>query len=226
MDMNRTALVIGATGLVGKNLVTRLLESEGYEEIRVICRRECPVKHKKVKNYLIDFNELEKREEMFSVDDVYCSLGTTMKKAGSKEAFRAIDKDLVIKIAEIAERQKVKQFIYVSSMGADPGSHNFYLKVKGETEEALNKMDFESVHLVRPSLLLGYREEPRPAEKAVGIALSILKLIPGKFFRERSPISASMVAYAMTRIALKNRKGRFIYSSGEIKNITLGKYEW
>lgn len=220
----RKALVLGATGLVGKNLVKRLLERDEYELINVVCRRACGTNHKRIVETIVDFETLDTASEAFAVDDVFCCLGTTMKKAGSKVAFRQVDFDYVLEAGKIAAQNGVKQFILVTAHGANPKSTNFYNQVKGEIEEEIHKLQIDGIQIVRPSLLLGYRQEKRIKEKIGAPILKLLNYLPGKMGKNTSPITASMVAYAMIKIALNAADGFHIFESGDLKDIATGHY--
>ena len=219
-DIGRTALVLGATGLVGKNIVTRLLESDKYEHINVLCRTDLDKNHKKIHCKVIDFDKLSESEEMFKVDDVFCCLGTTLKQAGSKENFRKVDFDYVLEAGKLAEKSGVKNFVLISSMGAKVSSGNFYSRTKGEIEEEIHKLQIPGIQIVRPSLLLGYRPHGRPKEK---IAAIFMKILPGKNVK---PITASLVAYAMIKLALNSDEGYHVYRSGDLHEIAMGKYNF
>lgn len=198
-----TATVVGATGLVGKALTQQLLAHPDYSEVTIIVRRELvrgafvdPLL--KLRVLVINFDDFQEYQGYFSVDHVYCCLGTTIKKAGSRKAFRYVDFQLVHVTAQLARAQRAKGFVWVSSVGADAKSKNFYLKVKGELENAILTMpQLEHAAAVRPSLLLGAREEQRLKEQ-VGIWLSrwLSWCLVGKFAKYK-PIHANQVARQM-----------------------------
>src|SRR5258708_2620144 len=158
-----TALILGSTGLVGGHCLSRLLATSHYERVVAIVRRPLPT-HPKLTQLVTDFEKLDKLEPC-PITDVYCALGTTIKKAGSQEAFRKVDYDYPLQLAEWAIRMGAKQFLLVSSVGADPKSASFYLRVKGELESAVSKLPYEAVHIFRPGVLLGERPETRPMER-------------------------------------------------------------
>jgi len=170
----RTAAVFGSSGLIGSHLIDLLSANSNYQKVFSFARRKPVTLPSKTEH--IDF-----LADSFSipmgVDDVYICLGTTMKKAGSKEAFIKVDHDLVLQIAEKVKSVGVKKLLIVSSIGADPDSSNFYLKVKGEMEEAVKKIDFEYIGIVRPSMLLGDRKEFRFGERIGIIVFSIFRFI-------------------------------------------------
>ncbi len=161
--VERIALIVGATGLVGRECLPLLLKR--YERVVALGRRAALAPHERLVEQVVDFERLGEHAELLRGDDLFCCLGTTIKAAGSQEAFRRVDHDYVVELAKLANAQAVRRFFLVSALGADAGSKVFYNRVKGETEEAVGNMGFVAVHIVRPSLLLGDRDESRPAER-------------------------------------------------------------
>ena len=161
MLQTRTAVVVGASGLVGSHLLEALLASPQYSRVIALVRRPLNTKHTKLEELPADVDRLKG----FPVDDVFCALGTTIRKAGSKEAFLKVDKDLPLSLAKWALLNGAQEFALVSSVGADAASSNFYLQVKGSLEAELSAMSFRSVHVARPSFLLGDRAERRIGER-------------------------------------------------------------
>jgi len=184
---NKTALVLGATGLVGKALVRQLLVDPRYTSITLLVRRPLPASlfsdpAGKLNPIVIDFDALQDYQGYFSVSHVYCCLGTTMKIAGSKAAFRKVDFEYVHIAAQLTRAQRAESFVWISSVGADAKSANFYLRVKGELENALMRMpQLPNAAAVRPSLLLGERTESRPAVDIMqALAPMLGKLMVGR----------------------------------------------
>lgn len=167
----KTALVLGATGLVGKALTRQLLMDPRYQEVSCLVRRPLSANlfsdpFNKLKPLVIDFEQLQDYQGYFGVDHVYCCLGTTLKQAGSRSAFRRVDFEYVHVAAQLARGQRAKGFVWISSVGADAKSSNFYLRVKGELENAIMRMpQLPHAAAVRPSLLLGHRHHARPLEQ-------------------------------------------------------------
>ena len=159
------ALVLGGTGLVGKDVVNLLLEDERYEKVTSLVRRELPYEHKKLHQVQIDFSRMDQWAENFCAIHLFCCLGTTIKKAKSKEKFEEVDYKYVLQAAKLLKENGGKHFILVSAMGADSKSAFFYNKVKGKAEEDVLKFGPPQVTIVRPSLLLGTRDEARLGEK-------------------------------------------------------------
>jgi uncharacterized protein YbjT (DUF2867 family) len=212
----RNALVAGASGLVGGHLLDALLGSPLYREVCSIGRRSLPQQHPKLLQRTVDFSRLES-EALPPSDDAFCCLGTTIKKAGSQEAFRAVDHDAVLAFAKAARKAGTRRFLVVSALGADPRSRIFYNRVKGEIEEDLKGVGFESLIILRPSLLLGDRAESRPGEHA---AIVVSKLL-GPLLRPFSgrPIEARTVARAMLVLARDASSGTRVALSGELHGL-------
>lgn len=215
--MSRIAMVLGATGLVGRAVTEELLNRKGWDEVRVLVRRPMNLEHPKLKQTIVDWDKLEQYKEQFQgVHAVFCCLGTTIKKAGSQAQFEKVDQDYPLNAAIIAKENGVKQFLVVSSMGANAKSRNFYSRVKGRTEEGLNSIGFQGLHLFRPSLLLGQRDEFRLGERIGAVAMKALGfLMVGKAAKYRA-IPGTTVAKAMVNIALADTHGCHIYTNDVI----------
>jgi uncharacterized protein YbjT (DUF2867 family) len=216
MQKVRNALIAGASGLVGGHCLELLLKSERYSQVISIGRREVPVIHPKLEQKIIDFDKLHNYYAELDVDDVFCCLGTTIKKAGSKEAFYKVDYTYVVELARVTANKGASQFIVISSMGADASSMFFYNKVKGEMERDIQQLGFESVHILRPSLLLGNRDEERTGEKLASKILKPLSSLMVGPLKEYKPIEAETVAHAMVYVAEHQEKGMHIYPSNKI----------
>lgn len=199
----KNALLLGATGLVGSELLPLLLEDPRYEKVTCLTRKALPMlaHSKKLVEEVLPFKDFKQpyagAEEAFAADHIYVCLGTTIKKAGSQKAFRQIDFDLVYQAALLAKQQGAKSFVWVSSVGADARSSNFYLQVKGQLEDAILQIPDFDASAIQPSLLLGDRKESRPAEK-LGIVLGglVAPLMNGPLEKYR-PIEAARVAKQM-----------------------------
>ncbi len=193
----RTALLAGATGLVGRSCLERLLEHPAYERVVVLVRRPTGKSHDKLQEIRVDFEKLDDLSPLPAVDDVFVALGTTIKAAGSKEAFSKVDHDYVVSVARLGKRAGARRIAIVSSIGADSVTANFYLRVKAETERDVRGLSYECVEILRPSLLVGERGERRTGE-AFGIALTraVQGLMVGPL-RAYRPIEAREVAAAM-----------------------------
>ena len=213
----RTALLAGAIGLVGGHCLELLLHDDAYGQVTVLGRRELGTTHRKLVQRVVDFDRLAELGDVPRVDDVFCCLGTTMKQAGSEEAFRRVDFTYIYEFARLASRHRAGQFLLVSALGADRQSGIFYNRVKGEVEEAVRKLPFDGVHIFRPSLLLGDRRQSRPGERLAILAGRALGFVfVGPLGRYR-PIAARAVAAAMVRIAKEAARGVHVYESDRIR---------
>jgi uncharacterized protein YbjT (DUF2867 family) len=210
----RTALVVGASGLVGSVLVRMLLKSIHYNQVHILVRKELNRTNKKLVQHVVDFDQLATLPFDCKVDDAFCALGTTIAKAGSRDAFTRVDQDYVITFAEKALSMGAKGCYVVSSMGANPKSRIFYSKVKGQMEEKLKTLNFPGLAIFRPSLLLGPRTEKRAGEKFSGYMMKALDfMIPSKY----KAIHVDKVAKKMIEVALKDEKGVHILESDKLQ---------
>jgi len=215
---NKSALVFGGSGLVGTELLKLLISDSAYQTVISAGRRNLEIQSPKLKQIVFDFNQLESQQELFAGQDVYCCLGTTIKKAKTKEAFRAIDFGYVTRIAKMAASNDVGNFALVSSIGTDKNSNNFYLRTKGEMEEVVRQLKFNTLVILRPSFLLGNRIEKRLGERIAKIFIQLISpLLIGKLKKYRG-IEAKIVAKKMIEIILAPEKGKFIIESDLIKS--------
>lgn len=209
----KTALIAGSTGLIGQQLRQLLIESPFYEKVIAITRHDLPV-HSKLVQIKMEFGSITENSAMIKADDVFCCIGTTIAKVGSKEKFRQVDFYYPYLLARTTFATGAKQYLIVTSLGANKSSSIFYNEVKGEVEEAVSAVGFDSVHIFRPSLLLGDRQEKRPGEDTAKLFYQIFGfLIPRKY----KAISSTKVANAMLYFATQDKKGIFIHESGELQ---------
>ncbi len=211
----KIALIAGATGLVGGKLLNLLLSSTQFDKVISIGRREVPLKNAKLENCIVDFEELDTLN--IKVDVVFCCLGTTIKKAGSQDAFRKVDLEFPKNIASYASKIGATSFHLISSIGANSTSSVFYNKVKGEVENAISSFLFKQTHIYRPSMLLGKRNETRFLES---VGIFIFKLLQFLFvgsLKNYKAIEAQKVAEFMFQCSLLDTEGVFIHSSGEMQ---------
>lgn len=209
---SRTCLIVGATGMVGGHLLALLLDDPEYGSVTVLTRRPLGRADPKLVEHVVDFDDPASYRAHAGVDDVFCCLGTTIKKAGSREAFRRVDLEYPLAVARAAVEAGAGQYLIVTAVGADPGSRIFYNRVKGEVEASLRALPFlRGVKIFRPSMLLGERGEHRPAER-VGVALMSLTapLFVGGLKAYRA-IEGSRVARAMWTAAKREPEGTRVY---------------
>ncbi len=217
-----TAAVLGATGLVGGCCVDALLRDDDFARVITLGRRTLPRQHAKLDQRVVEPGPHLDWTPLGKVDAVFCCLGTTIAKAGSQEAFRRVDFDMVVDSARGASAHGVRRFLLVSSLGADPASRVFYNRVKGETEDAVRRLAFDALAIFRPSLLLGDRPESRRGERiAAALARPLAPLLSGRLRRYR-PIRASTVAAAMVHLAKAAPAGATVFESDQIAAIAEG----
>ncbi|MCE3280955.1 MAG: oxidoreductase [Bacteroidetes bacterium] len=217
--MSKTAIVIGATGLVGKELVKNLLQDNHYDTIKVFLRKPLAIENSKLQQFIIDWDDIKKSSDNINGDVVFCSLGTTIKTAGSQEAFSKVDYTYVLNFAEAAKKNNVKQFILVSSLGVSPAGGNFYLSVKRDVENALRKMNFHSLVIVRPSMLLGERNETRIAEMLGKFLMSSLSFLFIGKLKKYKAIEAKVVAHAMVSLSKTDLEGVSVFESDRLQEL-------
>jgi uncharacterized protein YbjT (DUF2867 family) len=207
----KTALIIGASGMIGKELTRAILESNEYEKLTLLLRSPLTIRNPKLEQHIYDFDQ--PKPEKIMADHIFCCLGSTIKKAGSKERFYQIDHDYALTTARMALLNHASLFSLVSSMGADPKSRIFYNQTKGKLEEDLKGLNFPSLQIFRPSLLLGERKEKRFGEKVAQVLMTKLDfLIPEKY----KAIESKTVAMAMVANALANSTGFKLIENDQI----------
>jgi uncharacterized protein YbjT (DUF2867 family) len=218
MDKGKTLLLLGATGLIGGECLQYLRDDDYYSDVIILTRKILPetVITAKIRQHLVDFDRIEQYRELVRADDVICALGSTRSKAGSRENFHKIDFEYPYELAKIAIENGAGQFLLVSALGADPRSPFFYNRVKGELENAIINLRYNSISVFRPSLLLGKRKEYRPGEILMKVILGLFPFaIPGKC----RPIQARTVAAAILQAARKDLAGIHIFESGVIRRM-------
>jgi uncharacterized protein YbjT (DUF2867 family) len=210
-SMSRTALVAGASGLVGGQLLQLLLADGAYARVVALGRRQVAARHPKLEQRVVDFGTLDTFSDMPRADDVFCCLGTTIKAAGSQAAFRMVDHDYVLGFARVGRRAGARQLLLVSAIGADPASRIFYSRVKGEVETAVRQLPYEGIQIFRPSFLMGDRADVRLADRvALPLARALAPLLFGPLRRYR-PIHAADVARAMVQVAKEAPRGPNVF---------------
>lgn len=204
---NKIALIVGATGLVGRSCLDQLLAQDIYSQVTALVREPIDVENPKLRQAIIDFAELGNHFNLIRGNDIYCCLGTTMREAGSRANFYKVDFTYPFEIAKAALLNGADQFLLVSAAGANPRSLFYYNRVKGDIERAISKMDYNSVHIFRPSFILGDRKVPRFGEK---IAMNVTrKLSPYMIgpVKGLKPVPAEAIASAMVMTALGEQEG-------------------
>ena len=210
----RVALFAGATGFVGGMALELLLDSPDISRVFAVTRRPLGREHPRLANRIVQFEQIESQLKNVTCNVALCALGTTIRTAGSEQAFRQVDVDAVLAFARAAKAAQAQRFVVVSSAGADPTSKNFYLRTKGEVEKALMTVGFRALDILQPSLLLGWRGEVRPLELA---AIALMPLVNPFLVGKREPyraISARTVAAAMLGATRSGRQSvqRYTYS--------------
>jgi uncharacterized protein YbjT (DUF2867 family) len=210
--MRKTAVVFGASGLIGSELLPLLFADPQYDLVLVFARKPLGIVNAKLEEFITDFKDLDSLRKHVKGDVVFCCLGTTINTAGSEAAFRRVDFELVRWCAVAASENKVPRFLVVSSLGADADSRNFYLRTKGEMEKAVSALSFQQCVILRPSMLYGPRKEFRFGERVGQVFMWLFwPFIPSKY----KPIHARTVALALVRIASGNESG--IFESDKIR---------
>ena len=207
-----TLMLVGASGLVGGSVLRQALADRRVARLVAPTRRALE-SHAKLENPVVDFDALPHDAAWWSVDAVVCALGTTIRQAGSQAAFRKVDYEFPLSVARLARARGTRAFVLTSSVGADAGSRTFYLRVKGEVEDAIGQCGFPSLTIVRPSMLGGERAQSRPLERLGMKAMRALApLLPARY----RVVSAEAVATALLECALRAKRGTTVVESEEI----------
>jgi uncharacterized protein YbjT (DUF2867 family) len=209
---HRAHLILGATGLVGRELLQQLLADDRASRVVVIARRPTGVHHAKLEEHVFDLGEMDRHAERFAVDTIFCALGTTIKQAGSQEKFRYVDRDLPLQAARLGLAAGARHYLLVSSLGANARSRIFYNRVKGELEEDLRSLGYPQLTIARPSMLLGHRDELRLAERMLA---PLGSLMPPTY----KPIEARDVARALIVLSAGETPGTRVVESRELRRI-------
>lgn len=217
----KTAVVLGATGLIGQHLVQELLQNEYFSKVRILVRRPLTINHPKADIQVVNFNDEKDIAAKIDIGDViFCCIGTTRKKVkGNKTEYRKVDYDIPIITARLGIQHGFNQFLIVSAIGANPVAANFYLQLKGCIEEDVTALPFESIHIFRPSFLLGKREEFRLGEKIGKVVMKAISFIFLGAWRKYKPIPAADVAKAMVAAANKEIAGVHMYEYDEMQKL-------
>lgn len=220
----KKALVIGATGLVGRELVQLLLQDDRFEKVVVFVRRTTGIKQAKLEEHIVSFDVPETWQQLVSGDVLFSALGTTLKQAGGQSAQYKVDYTYQYNFAKAAALNGVSTYVLVSSAGANPSSSIFYSRMKGELEEEIKKLQIPFIHIIQPGLLTGDRKDFRLGEKVMAPLLSVVQYIPG--IKKYRPIKGKTVAQAMLNAAFDHSKPFQVHTledvfalAGAIKNV-------
>ncbi len=215
--MAKKALLLGASGLIGNEVLNLLLHDNYFEHVTVFVRKLLLVEHPKLKQQIVDFDNLETYKNEINGDIVFCCIGSTIKKAGSQDAFTKVDLTYPLEFAKLSKQNGIKQFLLVSSLGANGSSSNFYLKVKGDLESNLEKIKFENLIILRPSMLLGNRKEFRLGEIIGKAFMQIFSFLFFGKLKKYKAIEASDVAKAIVNLSKAIKDEVKIVESDELK---------
>lgn len=217
--MNKTAIVFGATGLVGKELIFELLEDADFPKVTAVVRKTLPFSNPKLEQIIeSDFTNLDHLSVQIDADVFFCCIGTTIKKAGSQDAFKKVDLDIPVAIARLADSLRVSNLVIISSLGVNAQTSNFYLKTKAEMEQQVQATYHGNLKIVRPSFLLGNRTEYRPVEKIAGVVAKVLSVVMIGPLAKYKGIEAWDVARAMIQ-TINLPKERIIVESDELQRM-------
>lgn len=217
--MANTALLVGATGLVGGLVLEKLLADNFYNKIIVLTRKSLNKNNPKLKEVLVDFNKLDDYADDIKADAIFCCLGTTIKVAGSKEAFKKVDFEYPFKIAQLAKQNGCTNYLLITALGASKNSMVFYNQVKGELEDEISKLNFDSFHILQPSLIIGERNEARTGE---GIAQTLAPVFDALMIgglKKYKSITAEQIAKAMVYYSKLSDKGIFKHESDALQMV-------
>jgi uncharacterized protein YbjT (DUF2867 family) len=215
----KTALLFGASGLVGSHVLSQLISNNKYSKIKLFVRSSIDTSDPKIEIIQTDFNNLENHKEDIKGDDCFFCIGTTKKNSPDKNEYKRVELDVPKQIAQITKSNSVNSFVFISSGYADPKSSGDYLKFKGEVEEELKRLNFQKLGIMRPSFLLGDRKEKRIGEK---IGIFVFKLLSPLFLgplKKMKPIHSATVAKAMITIT-QNKVSKTIFESDEIADLS------
>ena len=215
----KTALIFGSSGLVGSHLLSLIIKNNNYNKIKLFTRSETTISNSQIEIIKIDFNNLENHKDTIIGDDCFFCIGTTRKNTPDKNEYIKVEYNIPVEVAKIAKENSINSFTYISSMGANPSASGLYLKNKGQAEEALKKLNFPKLSIMRPSILLGNRRENRIGEKiGIFVMKSFSPLFLGKM-KKYKPIKVENVAKAMINV-VENNYQKTIFESDKIMEIS------
>ena len=214
----KTALIFGSSGLIGNHLLELILKDNNYNKIKLFVRSNLTDVNSKIEIIKTDFNNIENHKDKIVGDDCFFCIGTTRKNTPDKNEYIKIEYNLPIEVAKIAKSNSINNFIYISSLGANPNAASLYLKNKGQTEQELIKLNFMNLSILRPSILLGNRKENRVGEKIGIFAMKTLSPLFLGNMKKYKPIKVEYVSKAMLQVAQKDYQ-KNIFESDEIVKI-------
>ncbi|MDT3403643.1 NAD-dependent epimerase/dehydratase family protein [Mucilaginibacter terrae] len=217
--MSNKAVIAGASGLTGGYLLNHILNEPHYDEVLIIVRKQLPIEHKKLIQLVVDFDKMDDVAASITGDVIFCCLGTTKAKTSDKALYIKIEHDYPVQLAEIAFNNGFKQYHFMSSVDADANAGGNYLKWKGKTENDIQKFKFHALHIYRPSLLTGNRNEFRLVEKLAEVFMKLIDPLLFGSFKKYVSIPAATVARAMYKQSLKTEEGVFVHPSHHIKQL-------
>lgn len=217
--MGKKAILAGASGSIGSSLLQQLLNGEDYSEVLVLVRKDLGFQHPKLKQLVLDFDQISHYSAEITGDAVFCCLGTTKKQTPDQVTYKKIDYQYPVDIAWIAQTNGATSYHLVSSIGANKDSSAFYIKTKGETERDIKAVPFKSIHIYRPSLLNGKRKDKRVLERIINSVMYFINPILAGSLKKYRSIKVETVARAMLRQSLSEERDVFIYESDQIQEL-------
>lgn len=218
-QMKEKAILLGASGLIGSHLLKLLLASAAYGEVIAFVRKPLPLSNNKLKQIVTNFEELNTLDDSIVGSIVFCCLGSTKSKTPNLRDYKKVDVDIPIYFAQKALKHNARQYHLVTAIGANADSSNFYSKMKGEVENAIKGLAYETINIYRPSFLRGNRKENRPVEKFMQPIMRLVDLALLGPLKKYQSIEAEDVAYAMFNESIKNKRGIFVHNSEQIKRL-------
>jgi len=217
--MKKKAILVGASGAIGNSVLKQILSDENFTEVLVLVRKDLGMQHPKLRQLVLNFDEINKYASEITGDVVFSCLGTTKAQTPDEAQYRKIDYQYPLDVAWIAQTNGATGYHLISAVGANKNSSTFYIKTKGEVESDLKAVPFESIYIYRPSLLDGERKDKRMAEGIMNVLMRLINpLLIGGLKKYRS-IKVSTVASAMIKNSLSEQKGVFVYESDQIQEI-------
>ena len=223
--MEKKAVLLGASGLIGESLLEQLLSDIHYKEVLAVGRKKLERQHPKLKQLVVDFDKLNDYASEIHGDVIFCCLGTTKSKTPDQVQYKKIDYQYPLNAAAIAQINGIEQYHLVSALGANPSSSIFYTKTKGEVERDLKALPFKSIHIYQPSLLVGERKENRNMEGMMTVVMQVLNPLLFSGLRKYRSIKIEKVARAMLKKSLEDATGTFVYPSDKIEEISNESYK-